>query len=182
MFIRVKDSKNSPRQSVQIVENIRDGAKVKQKIVHHVGIAFDDAEEQKLRKMGEDLIAKILLQRAQESKQMNVFELSEEDFHPQNQPKNQPKNQLQNQPQNQLQLKKLGRIKSKEISDILPPNQVNLDDIIEEKRITEGVFEVCGQLFDDMHFDEILPRKQDTQMLKSVVLARMFEHHSVTHP
>ena len=49
MFIRVKTTPNSPRKSIQIVEAIRVGDKVKQKIVHHVGIALDEREEQKLK-------------------------------------------------------------------------------------------------------------------------------------
>ena len=44
MFIRVKSTPNSPRKSVQIVENVRTGNKVKQKIIHYVGIAMDDFE------------------------------------------------------------------------------------------------------------------------------------------
>jgi hypothetical protein len=47
MFIRVKTTPNSPRKSVQIVENIRNGDKVSQKLVRYVGIALDDDEEQK---------------------------------------------------------------------------------------------------------------------------------------
>ncbi len=40
MFVRVKTTPNSPRQSVQIVQSVRIGDKVKQKIVRYVGIAM----------------------------------------------------------------------------------------------------------------------------------------------
>jgi hypothetical protein len=40
MFVRVKTSPNSPKKAVQIVENLRDGDKVKQRIVRHVGTAL----------------------------------------------------------------------------------------------------------------------------------------------
>ena len=40
MFVRVKSTPNSPRKSVQLVESVRQGDKVKQKIVRHVGIAI----------------------------------------------------------------------------------------------------------------------------------------------
>ena len=42
MFVRIKTSPNSPKKAVQIVENFRDGNKVKQRIVRHVGTAFND--------------------------------------------------------------------------------------------------------------------------------------------
>ncbi len=45
MFIRVKTTPNSPRKSVQIVESFREGRKVRQRIVRHVGIAMDADEE-----------------------------------------------------------------------------------------------------------------------------------------
>ena len=59
MFIRVKTTPNSPRKSVQIVENIRNGDKVSQKLVRYVGIALDDDEEQKLRQLAQEYIGVI---------------------------------------------------------------------------------------------------------------------------
>ena len=44
MFVRVKSTPNSPRQSVQIMQSVRIGDKVKQKIVRYVGIAMYDDE------------------------------------------------------------------------------------------------------------------------------------------
>ena len=44
MFIRIKSTPNSPRKSVQIVASVRDGNKVRQKIMRHVGVAQNDAE------------------------------------------------------------------------------------------------------------------------------------------
>jgi len=59
MFVRVKTTPNSPRKSVQIVQSIRDGDKVKQKIVRHVGIALNDFELEKLKDLGEYIKANI---------------------------------------------------------------------------------------------------------------------------
>ena len=59
MFVRVKTTPNSPRQSVQLVESVRDGQKVKQKIVRHVGIAFDEDELKRLKDLAEYIKAKI---------------------------------------------------------------------------------------------------------------------------
>jgi len=49
MFVRVKKRPNSPRCSVQIVENSCVMGKVKQTIVKHIGIAKDDNELEELK-------------------------------------------------------------------------------------------------------------------------------------
>jgi transposase len=68
MFIRVKSTPKSPRKSVQIVESVRDGNKVKQRIVRYVGIAMDDQELVKLKDLAELIKAKI-----QEEKHPSLF-------------------------------------------------------------------------------------------------------------
>src|SRR5260221_137030 len=79
LYIRVNKTPNSPRKSIQIVESIRQGNKVRQKIVHYVGIALDDREEQKLKDYATELIAKITAPREEESKQKSLFSLCEAD-------------------------------------------------------------------------------------------------------
>jgi len=59
MFVRVKTSPNSPKKAVQIVENLRDGDKVKQRIVRHVGTAFNDEELKRLKDLAEYIKASI---------------------------------------------------------------------------------------------------------------------------
>ncbi len=59
MFVRIKTTPNSPRRSVQLVESVRVGDKVKQKIVRHVGIAMDEDELQRLKELGEVIKAKL---------------------------------------------------------------------------------------------------------------------------
>src|SRR5579872_4653 len=153
MYIRVKTTPNSPRKSIQIVESIRVGDKVKQKIVHHVGIALDEAEEQKLKDYGLELITKITLQRQKESGQLSLFETSASDIiaHQKNKP---------------------GRPSRKRIEDILPPSQVTLDDIVEEKRIIEGVHDIAGAMFDEM-YQSLFKGKRTYHLLRDVVLSRL---------
>ncbi len=59
MFIRVKTTPNSPRKSVQLVESVRDGNKVKQKILRHVGVAMDDDELRRLQELAMHIKIKI---------------------------------------------------------------------------------------------------------------------------
>ena len=59
MFVRVKTTPNSPRKAVQLVESIRTGGTVRQKIVRHVGIAMDEEELVKLKDLAEVVKAKL---------------------------------------------------------------------------------------------------------------------------
>ncbi len=59
MFVRVKTTPNSPRQSVQLVESVRDGKAVRQRIVRHIGIAFDEDELVRLKDLAEVVKAKL---------------------------------------------------------------------------------------------------------------------------
>ena len=59
MFVRVKDSKNSPKKAVQIVQSVRDGKKVSQRIVRHVGTAFDNDELVRLKELAEYIRVKL---------------------------------------------------------------------------------------------------------------------------
>lgn len=50
MFIRTKPfSKQTAKVRVQIIESRREGNKVRQRIVRHVGVAYDKEEEAKMR-------------------------------------------------------------------------------------------------------------------------------------
>ena len=64
MFIRIKPTANPNKKKVQICESVRQGAKVKQVIVRHVGIAHDEKELESLKKLGKVLISKILEERS----------------------------------------------------------------------------------------------------------------------
>lgn len=59
MFVRVKSTPNSPRKSIQIVQSIRKGDAVSQKIVRHVGIAMDDSELEQLKLLAESIKIKL---------------------------------------------------------------------------------------------------------------------------
>ena len=63
MYIRTKSSRNSPRKSVQIVESIRNGKSVSQRIVQYIGVAFDDNELVKLRLLAEQVMEQLERQR-----------------------------------------------------------------------------------------------------------------------
>jgi transposase len=159
MFIRTKTTPNSPRKSVQIVENQRDSktGKVKQKILRYVGIAMDDIEEGKLKQLALEIIAKMQVEQEANSPQLNMLTaLSKEE-------------RLES-----LQLKnKLGRPHKKNIEDILPTSEVTLDMIVEESRVIDGVHEIAGSVYDDQGYLNILYNKKYNKILKDLVLCRI---------
>lgn len=155
MFVRVKSTPNSPRKSVQIVASSRTkSGKVSQKILRHVGVAMDDREEQKLRDLAYEIIAKLKKEQEEQSPQLNLFEpASEEEM----------KAHLAKRP---------GRPRKKKIEDILPTNQVTLDDIVEKTRVVEGVHEVAGAMYDQL-YSGIIKGKRHAAILKDLVMARL---------
>jgi transposase len=154
MYIRRKKSPNSPRQSIQIVEGFRDATgKVKQRIVRHLGVFVDEIEEAKLVAFAKDLINKIEAERRIASPQGVLFDIS-------------------------LVAPKKGRPPRKNLTDILPIEDVRLVDIVEDHRVIEGVHEVAGLVYDQMNFGQILSKKRDAQILKDMTLARMVAPNS----
>lgn len=158
MFIRTKTTPNSPRKSVQIVENVRDAqGKVKQKIVRYVGISHSDSEELKLRALAMEIIAKMKCDEEANSLQISMIpNLSESEI----------QNGLENK-------SKAGRRAKSRIEDILPVSQVTLDMVEEESRIVDGVHEACGHIYDEIGYGNILSNKKYNNILKDLVLCRI---------
>jgi len=152
MFVRKKTSKNSPKVAIQLVENVRVGNKVKQKIIRHFGTALNEEEVKVLTRLA--LIYKSQLE--EQSSQLQLFE----------------KNTLDS-------IEKLV-----ESSQAKQPERldVNLKNIVEEKRITTGIHQVFGKIFDKVGFNEVISkpssRKSSVKLLKNVVLGRIAEPSS----
>lgn len=158
MFVRTKTSPNSPRKAIQVVENYRDSptGRVRQRIVEHIGIASDQHEETKLKAIGEEYIAKAIMEQHQSSPQLTLLEPPSHT------------ELLSN-----IQQKKRGRPKQKLLQDILPVEQVNLDMLAEEARIVDGVHEVAGKLYDALNYHKLLKNKKYNTILKDLVLSRI---------
>jgi hypothetical protein len=59
MFIRIKCTPYSPRKSVQIVASSREGHKIKQTILRHVGVADDEGELRRLKELAQVLLRQL---------------------------------------------------------------------------------------------------------------------------
>lgn len=148
MFIRIKSTPNSPRKSVQLVESVRVGGKVKQQIVRHVGIAMDDDELQRLQDLAFHIKTKI-----EASHQANLF----------------PPEYLAT-----LAIQARKHIKDLDQPDELP---VDLKRLEEEQRTIVGIHEIYGEIYRMLGFTDCLgwPKRHQSaaELLSHVTLARI---------
>lgn len=147
MFVRIKSTPNSPRKSIQIVESIRDGDKVRQKILRHVGIAEDEDELIKLKELAEYIKTKL-----EAEHQPSLFT-----------PEEVAKQVLQSQ--------------SSKKAASQAALSVDLKQLQEEQRVVMGIHDVYGCLFDELGFDSVIGNAKRNQtaadIFRHIVLARI---------
>jgi len=145
MFVRTKKSPNSPKIAVQLVENVRTGNKVQQRIIRHFGTALSDEEVEALKKLAVHYQAEL-----ENASKPTVFDTD-----------------------TLAELTLTRRPRDEEDN----PLHVNLKDIKEEKRITVGIHEFYGSLFDEIGFHRVVEnparKKASVKLLKEMVMARI---------
>ena len=134
MFIRVKSTPKSPRKTVQIVESKRIDGKVKQKIIKYIGVAANDEELEELKLLATKFKAQLEAQ--------GTLPL----YTPQELEKLELKQQQQTKTVNDNDLDNINR----------DDYNVNLLDLIEEDRITKGIHDIYGKLYDELNFKTII--------------------------
>jgi transposase len=159
MYIRVTSTPKSPRKSVKVVESMREGFKVKQVMVHHVGIASSEEEIEKLKQLGQEFIAQEQLRREKATGQLSLFEDET------------PKDRLQIL-QYQTE-KKRGRKPLKKLEDLTDSDMVNIKHLVEEQRVVDGLHEIGGHVFAQLGYDKILSGKKNIELLRDIVLMRI---------
>jgi len=150
MFIRTKNKANkthSYSKSVQLVESFREGQKVKQKIIKHIGVARDEQQLQ-------DLTA--LAQRYKEELESAI----------------QPS--LFNSDQQQaIEPIKHDNTETDDDEDY----QLDIRSLVEQGRIINGVHDVYGQLFEELKLEKIfstpVKEKSAVNIFKQIVMARI---------
>ena len=163
MYIRVSSTPKSPRKSVKIVKSVREGYKVKQIMLHHVGTASSEIELEKLKQIGREFIAREQAELEAKSGQESLFEpVSEEE-----------RIKQAKFLENIRAKKKAGRIPKITLRDVLVTEQISLADLKEEQRIIEGIHEVAGHVYKKIGFDQILERKSDKDLALDLVLMRL---------
>ena len=155
MFVRIKTTPNSPRQSVQIVQSVRKGDKVSQKIVRHVGIAFDAKELEQLKALAESIKEKF-----ESDNQQPLFPPEELDRFKKRSKSSRASSGQSSQPERQSY-------------------DVNLQDIVEEDRVISGIHDIYGSLFEEMGYNEVFPSRvrqsniSIAKIFRDIVLARV---------
>ena len=74
MFIRTKHDPKLNRTRVEIVESVRTGKKVRQKILRHVGVAHNDGEIEVVKRSARQLMEQL---RADQTPRMELFSPTE---------------------------------------------------------------------------------------------------------
>jgi transposase len=151
MFIRVKPTAKPNKKKVQICESIRQGEKVKQVIVQHVGISQNEEELESLKNLAKVIINKIL----EERQGPFLFHMEDiEELSP-----------SEERVPSANSIKEPNLQKEKNLI-------VDLEDLSEQQRLVEGFHDVFGKLFNSCGFHQILNKKK-SEVLKNLVLARI---------
>jgi transposase len=140
------------------VESIRDGFKVKQVIIHHVGIASAEEEIEKLKQLGLEFIAHEQLRRDAASGQLPLVKCASLE--------QQLLTTMAHPP-------KRGRKPLTRLADISDDETIKIKDLVEERRVIEGVHDIGGHVFGQLGYDTILSGKKDTTLLRDIVLMRL---------
>ena len=149
MFVRVKTTPNSPRKSVQIVESMRKGSSVTQKIVRYVGIALDDEELGQLR-----ILAEAIKEKMEQQARPSLFAPDE----------------LDRMKKHSVQQRTLESLNADEQNFT-----VKLKAMKEEARVIDGIHEAYGALYDQMDFSKLftMRKKRSGEIFREMVLARL---------
>lgn len=157
MFIRVKSTPNSPRKSVQICENVREGIRVRQHVIRHVGIAQNDIHLTELKQLAKTIKAQMLEER--DGPFLWAPEIDEQERRPVVCPTGHATQS------DSVTLTGQG-------PEDAPPLSVDLKNLREKQRIVEGFHDVFGKLFSELGFQTFLGKKH-ADVLQDVLLARI---------
>jgi len=157
MFVRKVVDKKTGYIRVQICSNIREGKKVKQKIIKHVAVAHNEFEYEKFYKLA---VAFIDFEKEKLNNSPllfeNTFDLLEN--HTQVKPLKKPQKHTikdENQSKNDGDLK------------------ISINNMSEEKRVIEGTYDFYGLLFNKFGFDKIFNKKSNSNLLRDLIVERI---------
>ena len=160
MFVRVKQ-KSENKYAVQIVESVRDGnGGVKQKIIRHVGMAFNNSEVVALKELAESIKIQI-----EESHQPSLFG-AEESLKMLKSNKKDTRKDKKDNSKNSANNKSVELENNQEL-------KVDLKKLVEESRIINGIHDIYGEVYSQIGFDNILKSPSKNKMIKDLVMARI---------
>ena len=156
MFVRVKEKPNGFRKSVQIIKSIRYGDTTRQKIIKHVGVAYNEEELHQLKMLAESIKKDIETEGLEElfsPEEMNRIIKESEKIK-----------------------RELGSAQKKE-GDIDDRYLVDIRNSREEQRVIKGIHDIYGKLHDELGYNKIIKNparnKSANKIFKDIVLARI---------
>jgi transposase len=129
-------------------------------MVLHVGIATDESEIEKLKQIGQEFIAQEQLQREEASPQANLFDA-------------QTAEERLEHIKNNLVTKKRGRKPLAKLENVTSDDKISLADLVEDKRIIEGIHEIAGHVYKKIGYESVPLSKKDAELLKDLALMRL---------
>lgn len=146
MFVRTKKRANGTT-SIQIVENVRKGDKVVQKVLRHLGQGVTEQEIEGMKDLAEKIICETKNDRNPVLPGFDPYEFYK----------------VKNKP-------------------CLSDTSINLQNVVEQKRINLGVKHVFGEVYNQLGFESIIESTKDdkgnNELLKDLVLSRIFNASS----
>jgi len=143
MFIRTK--KRGDRTFVQIVRSVREGRKVRQRVVRHVGTGTTELQADHLRQLGQVIIEEM---RKEDNPQLNLFSPSEygDLLARQRRAKRSPK-----------------------------PFGVDVSEVTEQGRVSVGIRDAFGEMYRLLGWERLLGtrRMSSNRIIRELVLARI---------
>ncbi len=162
MYVRVTSTRNSPRKSIKVVESVREGYKVKQVMICHIGIAADEKQIEKLKQLGKAFILEETLRRKNNSQQLSLLDpIAQKEYLSVLEKRTEQKNR--------------GRKPVIKLEAVTAEDRISLSELVEEKRVIEGIHDVAGHVYDQLSYNTLVTRSKDQMLLKDLVLMRLVE-------
>lgn len=147
MFIREKYSPNTKKTAIQICESKRIGKKVQQKVIRHVGFALNAEELEKMKELAEYI--KYSMETAESPALFS----------------------------DEFMLDMIIKARKKAFAEEKPTTEstVKIKNLREESRVTTGITEVYGKVYEDIGFHKVFGKRSPVSMrnLFHIVMARI---------
>lgn len=150
MFIRTKRAANRDILRVQIVESFREGDKVRQRVIRHVGTADSEAQLRQLKQLGQTIIEEL---RQAQSPQQHLFP-----------------------PERYAELFQQSRRAAQDPD----PFGLDLSRCREEARVSVGIREAMGEMYRQLGWGRLLGARHlsGNRIVQELVLARIAQPQS----
>ena len=150
MFVRVKRAAGSDKLRIQIVESIREGDRVRQRVLRHVGTADSEAQLRQLKQLGQTILEEL---RQARTPQQHLFS-----------------------PEHYAELFQ----QSRQAAARPAPFGVDLSQCREEARVSVGLREAIGELYRRLGWGRLLGARHASgnRIVQELVLARIAQPQS----